>query len=496
MGLKRRPTPSLFLRLSVIAFLFLFVPILIYLRLEEAAQERDRLLLNTVQAEARLIGAAVAEGLSSLPSHQVATGAQPLVETLAAAPVEVRILYRPQAGGVFLVASAPAAADPSAEQERLLTVLGEGFEEDDCSITNRPLSRRLAGESRSAILASRIDVPIGEDCWTVLTATTAIEALGSGIDRPYWATPQARLAFIIYLGMAVLVLLILLDAVRSVHDFARVARRKARREPGVPRFSQANRLPELDDAAEAFDQMVDGLARSAAAVRESAEETAHAFKAPLATMGQALDMLERRMDPGDDATAQRALSLARQSQTRMLDLVTTIRRLEDAVADQMDPPRDRVDVTTLLQTLATAAKLTGAKRDVGVTSRIADGLHVLGSAPMLEAIIDNPLENALSFTPPGGRVGLLALKQGDEVVITLLDSGPGVPPSHLAEIFDRYYSRRSGAHADDGPGNFGIGLWVARRNAEALGGSMIALNRPTGGLEVEIRLPSDLTELR
>lgn len=467
--------PGLGTRLIVVLLLFVLLPLLIYQRLEVAAAERDQLLLSSVQSEGRLIAAAIRDRLAALPPHRVAAEAQPIAEALAAPPVSVRVLFQPADGGVFLVAAAPPGdLDFAADQQRLEETGVLDVLTPDCVGVSTPLDQRYRAADGPAILTAVSTVAIGDACWLVVTASTAEAILGSGIDRPYWATQGAQLAFIIYLGMAALVMLILLDGVAGVRRFASVARRRARRDPTTPRFVDANRLPELDEAARAFDDMADSLARSAAAIRQSAEDTAHAFKAPLATIGQALDLLDRRL-PTDDKASTRALGLARQSQSRLLDLVAIVRRLEDAVADQVDPPRDPVDLSRLLTDLAAAEGARAQAAGCRLVSRIAPGLTVLGSRDMLETIFDNPLENAIGFTPAGGTITLEARRRGDRVEVTIRDTGPGVPADQLEDIFQRYVSRRPPGTGGD---NFGIGLWVARRNAEALGGRMTAENAP------------------
>ena len=71
--------------------------------------------------------------------------------------------------------------------------------------------------------------------------------------------------------------------------------------------------------------------------------------------------------------------------------------------------------------------------------------------------------------------------------LAIADTGPGVAPENLERIFDRYFSRRPGPEGQ--ASHFGIGLWIARRNIEALGGSIRAENRAPAGLVVRIALP-------
>lgn len=485
--------PGLGTRLLVVVLLFVLLPFLVYQRLEVASDDRDQLLLSSIQSEGRLIAAAIRDRLAALPPHRVASEAQPIAESLAAPPVSVRVVFQPPTGGVFLVAAAPPGAlELEAEQVRLAETGVLDALTPECRTESTTLDRRYRAADGPAVLTAVSTVRIGEACWLVVTASTAEAILGSGIDRPYWATREAQIAFIIYLGMAALVILILLDGVAGVRRFASLARRRARRDPTTPRFEEANRLPELDEAARAFDDMADSLARSAAAIRQSAEDTAHAFKAPLATIGQALDLLDRRL-PADDRSATRAIGLARQSQARLLDLVAIVRRLEDTVADQVDPPRDPVDLSRLLVDLAAAEGSRAQAAGRKLVTRIAPGLTVRGSHAMLVTVFDNPLENALGFTPEGGTIALEARLNRGEVTVTIKDTGPGVPEDQLEEIFQRYVSRRPPGSGTD---NFGIGLWVARRNTEALGGRMTAANVPPGptgtatGLIVTVTLPA------
>ncbi len=112
---------------------------------------------------------------------------------------------------------------------------------------------------------------------------------------------------------------------------------------------------------------------------------------------------------------------------------------------------------------------------------------------MLETVIENLLDNAISFSPPGGEVTLSLDADAAGAIITVEDQGPGVPDDKLDRIFDRYYTDRDPADAAPGGienAHFGIGLWIARRNVEAIGGGIAAESRPGGGLRVRLRLPA------
>jgi len=91
---------------------------------------------------------------------------------------------------------------------------------------------------------------------------------------------------------------------------------------------------------------------------------------------------------------------------------------------------------------------------------------------LFETIIDNLLENATSFAPEGSKIAVALRADKNNAVLSVTDQGPGVPETDLERIFERYFSRRD-EDARTGT-NFGIGLWIVRRNAEAVGGTVRA----------------------
>jgi two-component system sensor histidine kinase ChvG len=117
-------------------------------------------------------------------------------------------------------------------------------------------------------------------------------------------------------------------------------------------------------------------------------------------------------------------------------------------------------------------------------------MQVLGSEGMIETVLENLIENAVSFSPAGSEILIHLARDGRFARLTIADQGPGVPPARIGRIFDRYYSeRRNEAAVEAASTSFGIGLWIARRNVEAMGGTITAENRLPCGLTVRVRLP-------
>jgi two-component system sensor histidine kinase ChvG len=97
----------------------------------------------------------------------------------------------------------------------------------------------------------------------------------------------------------------------------------------------------------------------------------------------------------------------------------------------------------------------------------------------LSQVIVNLLDNAISFSPPGGRVAVLARRIGHEIQIAVEDEGPGIPEENLERVFERFYTDRPRENFGQ---NSGLGLNISRQIAVAHGGRLWAENRPPKGV--------------
>jgi two-component system sensor histidine kinase ChvG len=119
---------------------------------------------------------------------------------------------------------------------------------------------------------------------------------------------------------------------------------------------------------------------------------------------------------------------------------------------------------------------------------------VLASEEVVELAIENLLDNASSFAPPGSAVTVALWREAPYAVLAVSDEGPGVAPHLLEKIFERHYSDRpieiaaAGATGSPASEHFGLGLWIVRHQVQGVGGTVFAKpNRPRG-LTVIVRL--------
>jgi signal transduction histidine kinase len=120
-------------------------------------------------------------------------------------------------------------------------------------------------------------------------------------------------------------------------------------------------------------------------------------------------------------------------------------------------------------------------------STVDGSINVRANPEYLAAALSNLLRNALRYAGSAGPITLAAHAEKDLVIITISDSGAGVPEEALDKIFTPFY--RLDDSRTSSTGGAGLGLAIVRNSIEACGGAVIARNRREGGLEVEIKLP-------
>jgi signal transduction histidine kinase len=114
-------------------------------------------------------------------------------------------------------------------------------------------------------------------------------------------------------------------------------------------------------------------------------------------------------------------------------------------------------------------------------------MTVPGDEALLARVLDNLLDNAIKYGGEGGPVRLEGRRENGTVLLAVQDRGPGIKSDELDKVFDPFFR---GDHARAGTATgFGLGLALARRVAEAHGGSIRATNAPGGGARLEVRLP-------
>lgn len=484
---------SLRAKTSLLAFIFALVPVFLYVQFQKAYQDSQDLLLQSVRDQGRVISQSLLPLLENAAISDLPQLGQPL-ERFAGKVTTIKLLLAPKGAdgdGFYYVASWPAAAGNNLDAERQL-LAGQGVLDrlaQSCrgEMPFSLLYDRPTGGAEIVTAVTPLLTPAG--CWAVVASFSAEAFPGAHLGQPYWATPTVQIAAAIYLAMVIITFTTLLGIGGGLRRFALLARQIREQGRTTGGFAARNEIPELAEVAAEFDRMVEALHGSAAAIRRAAEDNAHAFKTPIAVIRQSLEPL-RRVVSADNQRLRRAIERVDHSLDRLDGLVASARRLDEATADLVAEPRRPVDLPRLLGKLieSRAALLPG--RDLRLRGELSPGVYVLGSEAIIETVIENLIDNAASFAPAGSEILVRMRQERDIAHIEVCDEGPGVLPAQLDQIFERYFSaRRKGVPNPSGPESFGIGLSIARRNVEAMHGTIEAQNRIPHGLIIHIRLP-------
>jgi two-component system sensor histidine kinase CpxA len=243
------------------------------------------------------------------------------------------------------------------------------------------------------------------------------------------------------------------------------------------------RRDELAVLARDFDAMADQLRATRAARTQLLRDISHELRSPLARMRVALGLA--RQPRGDPALQLDRLEREIERLDSMIGQVLKLARLH---GDGSPVKREPVDLDEIIEEVVRDANFEGAVKGCEVQVRGAAGAALLGSREFLHSAIENVLRNAVRYSPEGAPVELSLDGSGAGIAITVADRGPGVPAADLQRIFEPFY--RVAESRDRDSGGEGIGLAITSQVMRAHGGTASARNRPGGGFEVRLELPS------
>ena len=223
---------------------------------------------------------------------------------------------------------------------------------------------------------------------------------------------------------------------------------------------------EVRPLAQALNGLLGRLGQSLDAQKAFVADAAHELRTPLAALRIQVQLLERARDSEGRDDALRDLKQGVDRATRLVEQLLALAR-SDPGGDAAGVARVRVDLTSmLLDCVAAHASIAQGKRiDLGVGERASAALD--GDAASLRVMLNNVLDNAIKYTPEGGRIDVclrrIDIHGAPHAHVVVVDTGPGIPASERERVFDRFY--RSAAVTGNSPGS-GLGLAIVRRIAE------------------------------
>ena len=251
------------------------------------------------------------------------------------------------------------------------------------------------------------------------------------------------------------------------------------------RLEVSNPHDELGRLAITLNRMFDRLHRSIDEMRRFTADAAHELRSPLAVMRTEAEVVLR--NSREVPVYQHVIEVNLEETKRLGDMVDQLLILSRHDAGLPSEIQDEVQLDALISDVGDRFRTVAAEKGIELELSVKQACVVLGDDISLSQMFFNLLDNAIKYTPSGGRVSLTETIDGDKVRIIVEDTGVGIAAEHLARIFDRFYRVDYSRNRDHG--GAGLGLAICKSIVEAHRGEISVASLSSGGTRFTVTLP-------
>ena len=241
---------------------------------------------------------------------------------------------------------------------------------------------------------------------------------------------------------------------------------------------------EMGELAQAFNSMAGDLERAEQLRRNMTADVAHELRTPLSNLKGYLEAVRDGVKQPD---AETICSLEEEA-TLLSRLVDDLQELSLAEAGELKLNRQSKNIGELIKKTVASVQAQAAAKGVSLATELPDRLPRLNiDSQRIGQVLRNLMENALAHTGKGGTISVAAGRQDNWIEVSITDTGEGIPPEDLPNIFERFY--RVDKSRTRATGGSGLGLTIAKRLVEAHGGKINAQSEPGKGSRFSFTLP-------
>jgi len=384
--------------------------------------------------------------------------------------------------GVNAIVGAPAIPDYIEPTEAKATSWPELARAQEEGISQIQL--RDAPDGTPVINAA---APVGLQGSTLLTTRNAVDITEAVRSARSTLVSAVLLAMFLSVALSLFMARTIVTPLRTLAKAAIRVRQGRERDVEVPRLP--DRRDEIGLLARAVSDMTDTLRTRIDAVEHFAADVAHEIKNPLASLRSAIESLGK---VDDDNLRNQLIDIASHDVRRIDRLVTEISDASRIDAELSRATFESFDLSAL--TRAIIQRREHREENENIAVELPDplvGARVKGVPARIERVIDNLLDNAVSFSPADGMINVTMRMDDERISVAICDQGRGIPVESRDKVFHRFHSDRP--DAEDFGNHSGLGLAIGRTIAEAHGGTLTASDRPDGrpGACMELILPRE-----
>jgi heavy metal sensor kinase len=251
------------------------------------------------------------------------------------------------------------------------------------------------------------------------------------------------------------------------------------------RLDLASSEIELEQLVQTFNAMLDRIEQAFQRQRQFTADAAHELRTPLSIMQTGLDVTLSHSRSVSEYRS--ALVSIQEEVQRLSHLANTLLMLARADTRELPLELKEVDLCLLLNTVVEQFGSVADEKHITLTQEVAPSLRLEGDEDRLIQIIFNLIDNAVKYTPEGGRVRVSAQIIRQRVEIKVEDTGPGIPLEEQTRVFDRFYRMDTARNRNQG--GFGLGLAIAKRIVDLHRGSIHVISAVGQGTQFVVTLP-------
>ena len=254
-------------------------------------------------------------------------------------------------------------------------------------------------------------------------------------------------------------------------------------------YEHRTHIPGRDEIAqigEEFNSLTDRLQTTETLRRRFVSDASHELKTPLAAIRLLTDSI-LQTDNMDMETVRDFVTDIGSEAERLSRITEDLLRLTRLDSNQVDPP-EVVEVAPVLEQVMRMMSLLAQEKGTELTCQTGGDCRVLATKGEVHQVIYNMTDNAVKYSGSHGSVRVELRRDGNDVVLTVADNGPGIPEEDLPRVFERFY--RVDKARSRAAGGTGLGLSIVQDTVTKRGGTVSAANRPEGGAVFTVRWPA------